>query len=45
MRRIVNVTNIKLATPTVKNDKVILKADFLATTFRFLESAKQGEKR
>ncbi len=45
MRRIVNVTNIKLGTPAVKSDKVILKADFLATTFRFLESAKHGEKR
>ncbi len=45
MRRIVNVTNIKLGTPVVKNDKVILKADFLATTFRFLDQPKQGDKK
>ena len=38
MRRIVNVNNIHLASPTLKNEKVILKSDFLATTFRFLES-------
>ncbi|GMU60938.1 MAG: hypothetical protein AMXMBFR34_27010 [Myxococcaceae bacterium] len=37
MRRIVNVNNIKLANPTMKNDKVILNSEFLATTFRFNE--------
>ncbi|MCC6335446.1 MAG: type 4a pilus biogenesis protein PilO [Myxococcales bacterium] len=37
MRRIVNVNNIKLANPTLKNDKVILNSEFLATTFRFNE--------
>jgi type IV pilus assembly protein PilO len=37
MRRIVNVNNIKLATPTLKNDKVILSSEFLATTFRFVD--------
>ena len=38
MRRIVNVSNIRLNNPQVRNDKVILGAEFLATTFRFLES-------
>jgi type IV pilus assembly protein PilO len=37
MRRIVNVNNIKLGSPTVKNEKVLLQAEFLATTFRFLD--------
>jgi type IV pilus assembly protein PilO len=35
LKRIVNVNNIKLGTPTVKNDKVVLSSEFLATTFRF----------
>ncbi|MFZ5468523.1 MAG: type 4a pilus biogenesis protein PilO [Myxococcota bacterium] len=46
MRRIVNVNNIKLASPTSKNDKVVLSSEFLATTFRFLDQgAKQGDKK
>jgi type IV pilus assembly protein PilO len=36
MRRIVNVNNIHLGVPTTRGDKVILKSDFLATTFRFV---------
>jgi len=45
MRRIVNVNNIHLGSPTVKNEKVQLNTDFLATTFRFLDqNAKQGDK-
>lgn len=36
MKRIVNVNNLKLGTPTQKNDKVILSSEFLATTFRFV---------
>lgn len=36
MKRIVNVTNLKLSTPVVRNEKVILTSDFLATTFRFV---------
>lgn len=44
MRRIVNVNNIKLQSPELKNDKVVLKSEFLATTFRFLDqSAKAGQ--
>lgn len=36
MKRIVNVNNLKLGQPIVRNDKVILSSDFLATTFRFI---------
>ncbi len=36
MRRIVNVNNIKLDAPTLKNEKVVLQSTFLATTFRFV---------
>jgi type IV pilus assembly protein PilO len=43
MRRIVNVNNIRLSTPVMRNDKVVLSAEFLATTFRFVEQS-QGEK-
>lgn len=46
LRRIVNVNNIKLASPQVKNEKVILESEFLATTFRFLAQAeKPGDKK
>lgn len=38
MRRIVNVNNINLGTPTLKNEKVVLQSSFLATTFRFVET-------
>jgi type IV pilus assembly protein PilO len=37
MRRIVNVNNLRLSTPTVKSEKVVLTADFIATAFRFLD--------
>jgi type IV pilus assembly protein PilO len=40
MRRIVNVTNIKMGGGTMRGDKVILSADFMATTFRFLDPSK-----
>jgi type IV pilus assembly protein PilO len=39
MRRIVNVNNMKLGTPVIKNDKVLLSSEFLATTFRFVSQA------
>lgn len=39
MKRIVNINNLKMATPTSRNDKVILTSDFLATTFRFVSKA------
>lgn len=39
MKRIVNINNLKMGTPTLRNDKVILSSDFLATTFRFVSKA------
>jgi type IV pilus assembly protein PilO len=44
LRRIVNVSDIKLATPTTQNEKVVLKSNFLATTFRFLDQPKTADK-
>ncbi|MBU8895973.1 pilus assembly protein PilO [Corallococcus sp. H22C18031201] len=38
MRRIVNVNNIRLGEPTMKNEKVVLQSNFLATTFRFIDT-------
>ena len=43
MRRIVNVNNIKLDGAKVKNEKVMLNSSFLATTFRFVNTAKPAE--
>jgi len=37
LRRIVNVNNISLGTPTLKAEKVVLTSSFVATTFRFLD--------
>jgi type IV pilus assembly protein PilO len=47
MRRIVNVNNLRLDTPQVKLEKVVLTADFIATAFRFLDqsSIKAAEKK
>jgi len=39
MRRIVNVNNIKLTDAKVRNEKVVLGSEFMATTFRFLDQA------
>ena len=41
MRRIVNVNNLALTSPSVKNEKVVLQSDFMATTFRFLDPTKK----
>jgi type IV pilus assembly protein PilO len=38
LRRIVNVSDLKLASPVIKGDKVTLSSDFMATTFRFTET-------
>ena len=43
MRRIVNVTNIELQSPTLKNEKVVLQSSFLATTFRFVDQSKSAK--
>jgi type IV pilus assembly protein PilO len=40
MRRIVNVNNLHLGNPTMRNEKIVLKSDFLATTFRFVDESK-----
>ncbi len=45
LRRIVNVNNIHLGGGQVRNDKVVLSTDFLATTFRFLDQPKAGGKK
>lgn len=45
LRRIVNVSNLKLGSPVVKGDKVTLTSDFMATTFRFSETAVKGGKK
>src|SRR5882762_4262496 len=37
LARIVNVTNIRIAQPRIQNDKVVVNASYLATTFRFLQ--------
>ncbi|HZA13901.1 MAG TPA: type 4a pilus biogenesis protein PilO [Myxococcaceae bacterium] len=42
MRRIVNVNNIKLGGADVKSDKVVLKSEFMATTFRFVAQAPEA---
>jgi type IV pilus assembly protein PilO len=45
MRRIVNVNNIRLTSPQVRSEKVVLSADFIATAFRFLDqSAAKSDK-
>lgn len=36
LKRIVNVSDIRMASPVKKNEKVIVSAEFQATTFRFL---------
>ncbi|HEY1909123.1 MAG TPA: type 4a pilus biogenesis protein PilO [Myxococcaceae bacterium] len=37
LRRIVNVNNIQLGSPTLRSEKVVLSSSFVATTFRFLD--------
>lgn len=37
LRRIVNVNNIQLGSPSMKSEKVVLNTSFVATTFRFLD--------
>jgi type IV pilus assembly protein PilO len=40
LARIVNVTNIKLGSPKTVNEKLVVSASYVATTFRFLPEAK-----
>jgi type IV pilus assembly protein PilO len=39
LARIVNVTNIKMGTPKTVNEKLVVQASYIATTFRFLPEA------
>lgn len=43
LARIVNVTDIKLGEPKLENKKVVLSAEFLATTFKFVERKPAAE--
>jgi type IV pilus assembly protein PilO len=47
LRRIVNVNNIQLGSPTLRSEKVVLNTSFVATTFRFLDpkTAAQDKKK
>ncbi len=36
LARIVNVTNIKMSTPKLVNEKLVVQSSYVATTFRFL---------
>ena len=45
LRRIVNVNNLQLGTPSLKSEKVVLNSSFVATTFRFLDPKTQGDKK
>ncbi|MHB8420101.1 MAG: type IV pilus inner membrane component PilO [Myxococcales bacterium] len=42
LKRIVNISDISLKSPTKEGDKIVLKADCLATTFRFVDQT-QGK--
>jgi type IV pilus assembly protein PilO len=39
LARIVNVTNIRMGQPRIQNDKLLVNATYVATTFRFLPEA------
>ena len=43
LRRIVNVNNIQLGSPTLRSEKVVLSSSFIATTFRFLDPKTQAK--
>jgi len=44
LARIVNVTNIKMSGPRLVNEKLVVSASYVATTFRFLPQAPGGGK-
>ncbi|AKU90320.1 type 4a pilus biogenesis protein PilO [Vulgatibacter incomptus] len=44
LKRIVNVSDLKFVNPKKKNEKIVLEADLLATTFRFREPAPNEKK-
>ncbi len=45
LKRIVNISDIQLKSPTRQGDKVVLKADCLATTFRFVDKSASAAKK
>jgi type IV pilus assembly protein PilO len=45
LRRIVNVNNLQLGTPSLRSEKVVLNSSFVATTFRFLDPKTQGDRK
>ena len=38
LKRIVNISDISLKSPEKKGDKVVMKVDCMATTFRFTDT-------
>jgi type IV pilus assembly protein PilO len=42
LRRIINVSQLSFKSPTRKSEKVLVKASYLATTFRFLDPKEQA---
>lgn len=45
LKRIVNVADLKFGTPKKQSEKVILDAEFVATTFRFREKSPDDDKK
>jgi len=45
LKRIVNVADLKFGTPKKQSEKVILDAEFVATTFRFREKSPDEDKK
>jgi type IV pilus assembly protein PilO len=43
LQRVVNINNIKLSSPTLTNDKILLKSEFVATAFRFIDESKKQQ--
>jgi type IV pilus assembly protein PilO len=43
LARIVNVTNIKMSSPRMASDKLVVSASYVATTFRFLPEAQKQQ--
>lgn len=44
LKRIVNISDLKFGSPKVQSEKVILDAEFVATTFRFREPTPEEKK-
>lgn len=43
LRRIVNVSGLRLTSPSMRGDKVMLSSEFMATTFRFNDAKGAGK--